>query len=167
MERNILMSGRAVCGFKARRQRAWTMQLSPSGLRNAELYGLHSHGLRAIHVWASAPPNLENILMGKKQGQPERGNGGLYSRLPLKLLTEAQANLVSNLRGALKCTHRVTVLRMVAASGSFQVLNFRFTLAACTTSYRLQTWFDSRKHDLLAPNPGSLPEMLAGILGTI
>lgn len=48
---------------------------------------------------ASAPPSPKDIPMEKKQGQPERGNRKrVLSRTPLKLLTEAQANLVSNLR---------------------------------------------------------------------
>lgn len=88
-------------GFKVRRQRAGTIQLSPPQLRNAELDCLDSHGLRAKHVWsvASAPPSPKYILMGKKQGQPERGNRKrVPSRTPPKLLAEAQANLVSNLR---------------------------------------------------------------------
>lgn len=70
------MSGCRGSGFKVRRQRAGTIQFSPLHLSNAKLDSLDSHGLRAIHVWsvASAPPRPENILMEKKQGQPERGD---------------------------------------------------------------------------------------------
>lgn len=114
-------------------------------------------------LWLVLLPIQKTSSWGRSKVSQREETG----RTVLQASTETQANLVSNLRGALKCTHRVTVLRMAAASGSFQVLSFRFTLAACTTSYRLQTWFDCRKHDLLAPNPGSLPGMLAGILGTI
>jgi hypothetical protein len=75
-------------------------------------------------LWLVLLPVQKTSSWRRSKVSQREETGRLLSRPPLKWLTEAQANPVWNLRWALRCTHRIEVLRVAAAAGSFQMLSF-------------------------------------------